>query len=96
MGSRTNRRSIWKGLPIMMAPRSVLEYVKAEPFHPFRVHMASGKTFDIRHPEMIKVLKSNLLVFSFVGDTPDIPDEWVSVSLMLAESISHLELPVSS
>jgi hypothetical protein len=78
-----------------MTPRAVLAYVKAEPFRPFRLHMASGRTFDIRHPEMVKVLTTNLLIFSSVGDTPDVPDEWESVSLMLAESISHLEVPVA-
>ncbi len=49
------------GSAIMMTPQTVLGYVKAEPFRPFRIHMASGKTFDVRHPEMIKVLKSNVL-----------------------------------
>lgn len=75
----------------MMTPQAMLGYVKAEPFRPFRIHLGSGRTFDIRHPEMIKVLKSNVLVFNSTGDTPEIPDEWESVSLMLTESISHLE-----
>ncbi len=79
----------------MMTPPSVLNYVKAEPFRPFRIHMASGKTFDVRHPEMVRVGKSNLLVFSFASDQPEVFDEWESVSLMLMESISHLETPVS-
>jgi hypothetical protein len=78
----------------MMAPQTVLGYVKAEPFRPFRLHMASGKTFDIRHPELIKVLRSHVLVFKPTDDTPEIPEEWESVSLMLTESISHLEAPV--
>lgn len=78
----------------MMTPQAVLGYVKAEPFRPFRIHMASGRTFEIPHPEMIKVLKSNVLVFEATGDTPEIPDEWESVSLMLTESTSHLEAPV--
>jgi len=30
-----------------------------------------------------------------VGETPDVYDEWESVSLMLIESISHIEAPVS-
>ena len=77
----------------MMRPQAVLGYVKAEPFRPFRIHMDSGRTFDVRHPEMIKVLRSSLLVFSSVGETLDIPDEWESVSLMLTESISHLDAP---
>jgi len=78
----------------MMAPQTVLGYVKAEPFRPFRVHLASGRTFDIRHPEMIKVLKNYVLIFKATSDLPDFPDEWESVSLLLAESISHLETSV--
>lgn len=78
----------------MMTPQTVLGYVKAQPFRPFRLHMASGKTFEIRHPELIKVLKSNVLVFKPTGDTPEIPEEWESVSLMLTEFISHLEAEV--
>lgn len=80
----------------MVTPAAVLSYLKAEPFRPFRIHMASGKTFDVRHPEMVRVGKSNLLIFTFVSDQPDVFDEWQSVSLMLMESISHLEIPVSS
>jgi len=80
----------------MMTPASVLRYVRAEPFRPFRIHMASGKTFDVRHPEMARVGRANLLVFSFVSDQPDVFDEWQSVSLMLIESISHLDTPVAS
>ena len=80
----------------MTTPGSVLTYVRAEPFRPFRIHMASGKTFDVKHPEMVRVGRTNLLVFSFVSDQPEVFDEWQSVSLMLMESISHLESPVSS
>ncbi len=78
----------------MMTPQAVLGYVKAEPFRPFRIHLAGGRTFDVRHPEMIKVLRSSILIFKTPGDTPDIPDEWESISLMLTESISHLEAQV--
>ena len=80
----------------MMTPPSILSYVRAEPFRPFRLHMASGKAFDVRHPEMVRVGRTNLLVFSYVSDQPEVFDEWQSVSLMLIESISHLEAPVSS
>jgi hypothetical protein len=79
----------------MMTPQAVLGYVKAQPFRPFRIHMASGKTFDVRHPEMVRVGRTNLLVFSFISDQPEVFDEWQSVSLMLMESISHIEAPVA-
>ncbi len=80
----------------MMNPLAVLGDVKAEPFRPFRIHMASGKTYDVRHPEMVRVGKTNLLVFSFVGEQPEVFDEWQSVSLMHMESVSHLESSVTS
>lgn len=79
----------------MMTPQAVLTYVKAAPFRPFRMHMASGKTYDVHHPEVVRVGRSNLLVFTFVSDQPDVFDEWQSVSLMRMETISHLEAPVA-
>ena len=78
----------------MLTSQTVLSYVKAEPFRPFLIHMASGRTFEVRHPEMIKVLKSYFLVFSSVGDATELPDQFESASPMLAESISHLETQV--
>jgi hypothetical protein len=75
----------------MMTKQAIQGYVKAEPFRPFHLHLVSGRTFDIRHPEMIKVLQSALLVFKPLGEPHDLSDEWETVSLMLIESVSHLE-----
>jgi hypothetical protein len=79
----------------MISSRTLLEYVKAEPFRPFRIHMASGKTFDIRHPETIKVAKTSVLVFTYLGGEDEIPDHWETASLVLMESISYLDAPVA-
>jgi hypothetical protein len=78
----------------MITYQRVLDYVRAEPFRPFRIHMASGRTLEIRHPELVKVLKNYILIFKAGGDTADVPDEFDSVSLLLIESISHVEAPV--
>ena len=75
----------------MIPVAQVLSYVKAQPFQPFRLQMASGQVFEIRHPEMVKVGKSYVLVFSFIVGKPDLIEKWESVSLMLIESISHLD-----
>ena len=80
----------------MITSSHLLTYVKAEPFRPFRLHMASGKTFDIHHPEMVKVLKSYLLVFSFDDGETEVFDKMESVSLMLIESVSHLDAAVAN
>ncbi len=78
----------------MITYQRVLDYVKVEPFKPFRIHLASGRTFDIRHPEMIKVLKNDILFFKSTSDTLEVPDEVETVSLMLTKSISDIESPV--
>jgi hypothetical protein len=39
----------------MIARRTIIDSVTAEPFSPFRLHMASGTMFDVRHPETIHV-----------------------------------------
>ncbi len=78
----------------MMTSKEILAYVRAEPFRPFRIHMASGRTFDIRHPEMVRVGRNDLVIFSLVSDQPGVYDLWDTVSLMLIEFISHLDAPV--
>ena len=75
----------------MMTPSAVNGYLKSEPFRPFRVEMASGKTYEVRHPEMVKLTKSYLVLFTSVDETGIANDEWISLSLMLAESIVHLD-----
>jgi len=75
----------------MITTTEMLRYLRAEPFRPFRIHMASGRTCDIRHPEMIRVGRIDLVIFSLVSDDPRIYDEWSTVSLILIESISHLD-----
>jgi hypothetical protein len=79
----------------MTTPQTLIGYVKAEPFQAFRLHLASGRLFDIRHPEMIKILKSSILVFKVNGEASEIPDDWECVSLMLTESISQIEASVT-
>jgi hypothetical protein len=79
----------------MVPGKEVLGYVKAQPFLPFRIRMNSGRIYEIRHPEMIRVGKNTLHIFSLVSDDPDIYDQWETVSLVLIESVAPLETPVA-
>ena len=78
-----------------MTPREILNYLGAQPFRPFRITMNSGRTFDIRHPEMVRLGRRDLLMFTFVSDTPDVYDRWENVSLVFIESLAPLETSVS-
>jgi len=80
--------------PSMMTFRKLVDYVTAEPFRPFRIKMASGQSFDIRHPEMILVGRSSVRVYTATGD--DDNEKWHDVSLMLMETIEPVGAAVTS
>jgi len=42
--------------------------LKRQPFQPFRLVMSSGKSYDVRHPEMAWLLKNDVLVGVDVED----------------------------
>ena len=83
------------GVKSEMTSQEVLNYVQTQPFRPFRIRMNSGGTFDIHHPEMVRVGRRDVLVFTFVSDTPEVYDRWENLSLILIESIAYLEIPVA-
>jgi hypothetical protein len=45
-----------------MTTEAVRKILKRQPFQPFRLVMSSGKSYDVRHPEMAWLLKNDVLV----------------------------------
>lgn len=75
----------------MMTNNKVLSYVNAEPFRPFRINMASGKAYEIRHPEMVAVGRTTIHVFTSTNDEKETKEREQELSLVLVESIELLE-----
>ena len=75
-----------------MRAADLLSWVRATPFVPFRIRLNSGRTFDIRHPEMLRVGLSAANVYSFSGEPSDPFERMEMVSLVLIESIEPLEV----
>jgi hypothetical protein len=64
------------------------------PFKPFRVVMSSGKTYEVRHPEMAFLSRSDLFVG--VGEEDDgIPAEFRICSLLHVRSIEPISGPAT-
>jgi hypothetical protein len=73
-----------------MIPNDILTYTRAIPFRPFRMILNSGKSFDVRHPEMVHVTVSSVAYFHRTD--PEVPGErWETVSLSLIENIVHID-----
>lgn len=79
----------------MIPPREVIRHVLAEPFQPFRIHTASGRTFEIRHPEFVQVGRSVMTIYAPPEGNADGPERWEKLSYMLIESIAPLDVSVS-
>ena len=79
----------------MMNYKEVMTHVTAEPFRPFRIHTVSGRSFEIKHPEVVQVGKTTLTIsIPLTDDIPDAEGLWYKLSLMLIESIEPLDAPV--
>ena len=77
----------------MISFRRLALYVGAEPFRPFRISMASGQTFEIRHPEMIAVSRTFAIIYTYMSeDAEKAMQREHEVSLLLMESVEPLDV----
>ena len=74
-----------------MRADDLLTWTRAVPFVPFRIRLNSGRTFDIRHPEMLRVGRSTANVYSFAGEPADPYERMEMISLVLIESVEPIE-----
>lgn len=80
----------------MISFQRLARYVGAEPFPPFRIKMASGDVFEIRHPEMIALNRMFALIFAYLSDDPEqAKQREQEVSLLLMESVETLGAPAT-
>lgn len=52
-----------------MTVQALRELLTRQPFRPFRLVMSSGQTYDVRHPEMALLTRTDILVG--VGETDE-------------------------
>ena len=77
----------------MISFQRLASYVGAEPFRPFRITTASGRVFEIRHPEMVQLGRSTMTIFTFLSNEPeDAKERQVEVSLLLTETVEPLDV----
>lgn len=74
-----------------MTVQTFRELLTQTPFQPFRLVMSSGQSYDVRHPEMAMLTKSDILVG--IDETDEgVPAEFKICSLLHVSAIE----PISS
>jgi hypothetical protein len=70
------------------------ELLTQRPFQPFRLVMSSGQSYDVGHPEMAMLTRSDILVG--IGDTDEgVPAEFKICSLLHVSAIEPLSSAAS-
>jgi hypothetical protein len=71
---------------IGMTLQTFRDLLAKRPFKPFRLVMSSGQTYEVRHPEMAWLTRTDILVG--IGDMDDVtPAEFHTCSLLHVASI---------
>jgi hypothetical protein len=74
-----------------MSPEGIRKLLRQQPFKPFRLVMSSGKTYEVRHPEMAWVLRNDILVGVDITDD-GMPAEFDICPLLHVASIEPFSL----
>lgn len=74
-----------------MTYEDLFEYIDAAPFRPFQIRMASGRTFDIRHPENVRVGEHSVHVFQHSERDERVYERAVILGYSMMESLESLD-----
>jgi hypothetical protein len=72
-----------------MTVQSFRELLARRPFKPFRLVMSSGQAYEVRHPEMAMLTRSDMLVGTNVQD--GVPAEFKICSLLHVATVEPID-----
>lgn len=68
-----------------MTQEILLQWLRRVPFEPFEVHMSSGETFRVPHPEYAALTRASLII------TATDSERYVECALIQITSVTRLE-----
>jgi hypothetical protein len=72
-----------------MTVQTFRQLLTQRPFRPFRLIMSSGETYEVRHPEMAMLTRTDILVG--VGETDDnVPADFRICSLLHVTAVEPI------
>lgn len=77
-----------------MRPEDIREFTRRQPFIPYRIHITSGQTYDIYHPDQLIVLRSRVIIG--VGSRDSVPEHSEPVALIHIVRLEELQSERSS
>jgi hypothetical protein len=79
-----------------MPPEDIRERLQQRPFVPFRIVLSEGKTYEIRHPELLFLGKRSAVIGLTDNPADTLYDRYVTVALLHITRLEPLDAhPVS-
>ncbi len=72
-----------------MTVQTFRELLAQQPFRPFRLVMSSGQSYEVRHPEMAFLTRSDMLIGVDLGED-NVPADFRICSLLHVATIEPL------
>ena len=79
-----------------MRAEKLTELLRRQPFAPFRMHLTTGQTYDIRHPELLWVRRQCADIALDPNPKTGVIEHSERVSLWHIVRIEELESPIQS
>lgn len=73
-----------------MTVQTFQDLLSEQPFRPFRLVMSSGQTYEVRHPEMAMLTRTDILVGTNVAED-GVPAQFKICSLLHVTAIEPLD-----
>jgi hypothetical protein len=79
-----------------MPPADLLRLLRRQPFEPFRIHLADGTVYEIRHPELVIVAAASAIVAIPDPNVPGQAQSWEIVALRHMTRLEPIQAPAAS
>jgi hypothetical protein len=75
---------------LTVRPEDLLFWLRAQPFQPFRITTNSGRTYDVHHSELVRLMRTSLVYFTPSAE-PDVFDRGEMIGLVLIDHIAPID-----
>jgi hypothetical protein len=80
-----------------MRPDDIRNFLDKRPFQPFRITLTDGRSYEVRHPELVMIGRSSIVIgLPAAEESEPVFDRFVTVSLIHIMQIEPVELQKSS
>jgi hypothetical protein len=79
-----------------MRSQDIREFLKKQPFQPLRLTLTDGTAYEVRHPDLLMVGRSTVVVGIPAADEPDaVFDRAIHVDLLHIMQVEPLKSPTT-